>query len=217
MLLGAGFGPAWGDDEQPVLLVVGDSLSAAYGIPSGRGWVDLLDARLKAEGVAYRVVNASISGDTTRGGRSRLPAALDRAAPRVVVLALGGNDGLRGLPVEETEGNLAAMIEAALLRGARVLLVGIRLPPNYGARYTEAFRGIYPRLAERYGLPWVPFLLEGVGGNPQLMQEDGIHPRAEAQGRILDNVWERLLPILRPGPEGAEGSVSAGRAAGGGG
>jgi acyl-CoA thioesterase-1 len=215
LVLAASGAPAGLARERPVLLVVGDSLSAAYGIESARGWVALLEARLQARGYPHQVVNASISGDTTRGGRSRLPAALERHAPALVVLALGGNDGLRGLPLAETERNLAAMIEASRARGARLLLVGIRLPPNYGPAYSEAFRAIYPRLAERYGLPLVPFLLEGVGGDAQLMQADGLHPRAEAQTRILENVWRELAPLLAP--EAAARSVPATVGAGGGG
>jgi acyl-CoA thioesterase-1 len=200
LVLAASGAPAGLARERPVLLVVGDSLSAAYGIESARGWVALLEARLQARGYPHQVVNASISGDTTRGGRSRLPAALERHAPALVVLALGGNDGLRGLPLAETERNLAAMIEASRARGARLLLVGIRLPPNYGAAYTQGFEALYPRLAREQGVPLVPFLLEGVADRPELMQADGIHPREEAQAQLLETVWGGLAPLLGLAP-----------------
>jgi acyl-CoA thioesterase-1 len=180
----------------PVLLVVGDSLSAAYGMETARGWVALLEERILTGGWSYRVVNASISGDTTRGGRSRLASLLERHRPAVVVIELGGNDGLRGIPPEETERNLEAMVRAADSAGARVLLVGIRLPPNYGTAFNERFRAVFGNVAARQGVPLVPFLLEGVGGDPGLMLEDGIHPRAEAQPRLLENVWPRLEPLL---------------------
>jgi len=186
----------------PIILVVGDSLSAAYGMATASGWVTLLQDRLAERGFPHQVVNASISGDTTRGGRSRLTAALARHRPALVVLELGANDGLRGLPPEETERNLAAMIEEVKGRGAQVLLVGIRLPPNYGPVFTERFRAIFPALAERDGVQLVPFLLEGVAGRPDLMLEDGIHPRPEAQRRVLDNVWPHLDPLLRPASPG---------------
>jgi acyl-CoA thioesterase-1 len=184
------------DVGSPIVLVVGDSLSAAYGFDLERGWVALLQARLRATGLPHRVVNASISGDTTRSGRGRLPAELERHRPALVMLQLGGNDGLRGVPIAESEGNLAAMIEAGRAAGAQVLLVGIRLPPNYGASYTEPFRAMFPRLAARYGVPLVPFLLEGVAGDREWMQDDGIHPRAEAQSRLLENVWGLLQGLL---------------------
>ncbi len=190
----------------PVLVVVGDSLSAAYGMETARGWVALLQARTAAGGWPHRVVNASISGDTSRGGRSRLPAVLERHRPAVVVIELGGNDGLRGIPPEETERNLEAMVEAARGAGARVLLVGIRLPPNYGPAFAERFGAAFANVAVRQGVPLVPFLLEGVGGNPDLMLEDGIHPRAEAQPRLLANVWPYLEPLLG---EPANASVPA--------
>lgn len=176
-------------------MVLGDSLSAAYGIDYREGWVSLLEKRV--EGRGYEVVNASISGDTTRGGLARMDAALQSHRPAVVVLELGGNDGLRGLLVDETRRNLAEMIQKAMETGAKVLLVGIELPPNYGTAYTQRFRAIYPALAERYGVAFVPFLLDGVAMHRTLMQADGIHPRAEAQARILDNVWPYLEPLLQ--------------------
>nr|WP_246403919.1 arylesterase [Halomonas stenophila] len=180
--------------ERPVLLVMGDSLSAAYGIERQAGWVSLLASRLTGEA---RVVNASISGETTRGGATRLPELLRQHAPDIVLLELGGNDGLRGLPPGQMRANLAAMIEASRAAGAEVLLLGIDIPPNYGPAYREAFTGVYRRLADRYGVPLVPFLLQGVALEEELMQADGLHPTAEAQPALLDNVWPALTPLLR--------------------
>ena len=182
----------------PSILVVGDSLSAGYGIELRDGWVALLQQRLTRQGYPYTVVNASISGDTTAGGRARLADALKRHHPQIVILELGANDGLRGLPLRETRANLEAMIKAAQSAGARVLLVGIQLPPNYGPDYTGKFRAIYQELAQRYSLSLVPFLLEGVALTPKLMQPDGLHPRAAAQPRLLDNVWPYLEQLLKP-------------------
>lgn len=180
----------------PRLLVFGDSLSAAYGIEVQDGWVALLQQRLRAQGEPHTVVNASVSGETTAGGRARLPALLAQQRYAVVVLELGGNDGLRGLSLRQTEDNLRAMIRAAQGSGARVLLIGMRLPPNYGTTYTEAFAAIYPRLARELGVALVPFLLSEVATDPALMQPDRIHPRAEAQPRLLDTVWPALVPLL---------------------
>jgi len=181
--------------DQPTILVVGDSLSAAYGLESGDGWVALLARRLRDLGYPQGVVNASVSGDTSGGGRARLPALLERHRPAILVLELGGNDGLRGLPLEALEDNLARMIEAGEAAGAKVLLVGMQIPPNLGPIYTKGFREIYPRLARRYGIPLVPFLLEGVAGAAR-MQEDGLHPDAEAQPQLLENLWPYLRPLL---------------------
>ncbi len=181
----------------PTILVLGDSLSAGYGIDVRTGWVALLEQRLHQQGYPQTVVNASISGDTTAGGRARLPEALQRHHPQVVIIELGGNDGLRGLSLAQTRGHLAAMIRSAQAAGARVMLVGIQLPPNYGPEYTRKFRAIYDELAREFKLTLVPFLLEGVALTPNLMQADGIHPRAAAQGRLLDNVWPRLVPMLQ--------------------
>ncbi len=186
--------PAW--CESSVVLVFGDSLSAAYGIDLHDGWVSQLERRIDEHGWAYRVVNASISGDTTRGGLARLEDALQDHRPAVLVLELGGNDGLRGLPLEETRKNLAAMVQMAQAVGVKVLLAGMRLPPNFGFEYTGKFEQIYPDLARQYGTGLVPFLLDGVAGYRQYMQDDGIHPRAEGQERILDNVWRHLKPLL---------------------
>ena len=184
------------DGGAPRILVFGDSLSAAYGIEVKAGWVALLQERLHAHDRPHEVVNASVSGETTVGGRARLPGLLAERNYAVVVLELGGNDGLRGLSLQQTEDNLRAMIAAAQASGARVLLLGMRLPPNYGATYTEAFAAIYPRLAREQGAGLVPFLLADVATDPALMQPDRIHPRPEAQPRILDTVWPALVPLL---------------------
>ena len=180
----------------PRILVFGDSLSAAYGIELEDGWVALLQRRLREQDRPHRVVNASVSGETTAGGRARLPDLLAREPYALVVIELGGNDGLRGLSLAQTEDNLRAMIETARTAGAQVLLVGMRLPPNYGSTYTEAFTAIYPKLARESGVALVPFLLDGVATDPALMQPDRIHPRAEAQSRLLDTVWPALVPLL---------------------
>jgi len=182
----------------PSVLVVGDSLSAGYGIELRDGWVALLQQRLTKLGYPHAVVNASISGDTTAGGRARLPDALKRHRPRIVILELGGNDGLRGLSLRETRANLDAMIKDAKSASAQVLLIGIHLPPNYGPEYTGKFHAIYHELAHTQNIALVPFLLEGVALTPGLMQPDGIHPRAAAQPRLLDNVWPYLEPLLKP-------------------
>lgn len=179
------------------ILVVGDSISAGYGLAQGQSWPSLLEKRLREQRLDYSVVNASISGDTTAGGRSRIGAALDQARPAVVIIALGGNDGLRGLPVAALRDNLHAMIEAARARKARVVLAGMKLPPNYGPDYTRAFEQSYAELARRHKAALVPFLLDGVAEKRELFQPDGIHPVAEAQPQILDNVWKVLKPQLK--------------------
>jgi len=184
----------------PVILVMGDSLSAGYGIDPRDGWVNLLERRLRQQGYPHAVVNASISGETTAGGRSRLPPALNRHHPAIVILELGANDGLRGLSLADTRSNLAAMIDTSQRNGARTLLVGIHLPPNYGPQFTGKFRALYDELVRQYRIPYAPFLLEGVALNPALMQADGLHPRAAAQPRMLDNVWPYLEPLLKPAP-----------------
>ena len=183
--------------ETPTLLVLGDSLSAAYGIPAERGWVSLLQRRLAERGFPHRVVNASISGDTTGGGLSRLPAALERDRPAIVILELGANDGLRGQPIMAMAANLSRLIELGQKAGARVLLAEMRIPPNYGPSYTQKFQATFGQLAKHYDIPLIPFLLDGVAGDTALIQDDGLHPRAEAQGRILDNVWAVLEPVLK--------------------
>jgi acyl-CoA thioesterase-1 len=190
-----------GAPEAPVVLVVGDSLSAEYGLARGKGWVALLMQKLADDKrtPAVNVVNASISGDTTSGGRSRLPALLKRHKPVVVVVELGGNDALRGLPLSMTRDNLAAMVQAAKEAGAKVLLLGMQIPPNYGRQYGEDFAAVFPAVAKREGAAVVPFLLKGVGdgANPEAMfQADRIHPREEAHPVMLANVWPALKPLL---------------------
>lgn len=182
---------------QRSILILGDSLSAAYGIPQARGWVALLDARLKRERPDYIVANASVSGDTTAGGAARLGAALERQRPAVVVLELGGNDGLRGLPVVEMKKNLAAMIEKSRKAGARVLLLGMKIPPNYGPDYADAFEAAYTDLAKRYQTALVPFLLEDFADKPDFFQPDRIHPTEAAQPLMAERVWKALQPLLK--------------------
>ena len=179
-----------------VILVLGDSLSSAYGLDVDNGWVTLLAKRLEENRSGYRVVNASISGDTTNSGATRLLRALEKHRPDIVVVELGGNDGLRGLPLSVTRANLERIISDSQAAGARVLLLGMRLPPNYGPAYTSAFHAIYEKLADQYQTSRVPFLLDGIGGVEGMMQADGIHPRSEAQPLMLENVWPHLEPLL---------------------
>jgi acyl-CoA thioesterase-1 len=179
------------------VLVVGDSLSAEYGLARGSGWVALLEQKLKAEKLDARIVNASISGDTTSGGRSRLPALLAQHKPSVVVLELGANDGLRGLPVPSAEDNLRAMVRLAKQNNARVLLVGIRMPPNYGRAYTDRFTGMYKALSSDMKVPLVPYMLQGVDMLPTNFQADRLHPLANAHPVILNNIWPQLAPLIR--------------------
>ncbi len=179
-----------------VILVLGDSLSSAYGLDVDNGWVNLLANRLENIHSGYRVVNASISGDTSNGGAARLSRALAKHRPEIVVVELGGNDGLRGLPLSVTRANLERIIVDSHKAGARVLLLGMRLPPNYGPAYTSAFHAIYKKLADQHAVSRVPFLLDGIGGVDEMMQADGIHPRAEAQLLMLENVWPYLKPLL---------------------
>lgn len=179
------------------ILVFGDSLSAGYGLPREQGWVSLLARRLLAEKLDYKVANASISGETTDGGRNRIEAALETHRPAIVVLELGGNDGLRGGTLETTRANLEAIVDASRRAKARVILVGMRLPPNYGTPYTEKFRRMYVEIAARKKLPLVPFLLDGFAENPAYFQADGIHPNAAAQPLMLDAVWKELAPLLK--------------------
>ncbi|KQO37976.1 arylesterase [Pseudomonas sp. MDMC216] len=178
------------------LLVVGDSISAAFGLDSRQGWVALLEKRLNEEGFEHSVVNASISGDTSAGGAARLSALLAEHKPELVIIELGGNDGLRGQPPAQLQQNLASMIDKSQSAGADVLLLGMRLPPNYGARYTTSFAQVFADLAEQKKVPLVPFFLEGVGGVPGMMQADGIHPTESAQAVLLENVWPTLKPLL---------------------
>lgn len=194
-----GFSPAHAEAAPRRLLVVGDSLSAEYGLKRGSGWVALLDSRLHQQGPATEVVNASISGDTTSGGRSRLPALLKQHRPTHVILELGGNDALRGLPLEMTRSNLAEMARAAKAAGARVIVVGMQVPPNYGRRYADDFAALFAQVAKDEGTALVPFLLKGVAdaADPVAMfQADRIHPVESAQPTMLDNVWPVLRPLL---------------------
>lgn len=180
-----------------MVLVMGDSLSAEYGIKRDAGWVKLLNERLAQRKFNWRVVNASVSGETTSGGLNRLPPLLAEHRPRVVIVELGANDGLRGLPVAAMKRNLGAMIETARNNGARVLLVGMRIPPNYGREYATAFAGAYAALASSASVAYTPFLLDGIADTPEMFQADRIHPNESAQARLLDNVWPALEPLLR--------------------
>ncbi len=190
LLISSGAGAA------PVILVFGDSLAAGYGIPRQAGWVELLRQRLEREQRHYSVVNASISGETTAGGRTRLAASLARHRPAVVILELGANDGLRGLPLEASRANLAAMLQACRASQARTLLVGMKMPPNYGPAYTRQFEEIYRTVARQYRAALVPFLLAGIAEKRELFQADGLHPTADAQPALLENVWRELQPLL---------------------
>ena len=185
--------------EAPVVLVVGDSLSAEYGLKAGDGWVALLQKRLAEQKKPYRVVNASISGDTTSGGRSRLPVALRTHKPAIVILELGGNDALRGLPLSSTRDNLLTMARAAQEAGAKVVIAGMQVPPNYGASYGKEFEAVFEQVAKQSRAALVPFLLKGVADRADAMdwfQGDRIHPLAKAHPLMLDNVWAALKPLL---------------------
>jgi len=184
--------------ETPVILVFGDSISAGYGLAHvEQGWVALLQTRLKDQGYGYQVVNASVSGETTAGGLARLPRALTVHRPKIVILELGGNDGLRALPIAQMRANLAQMVDLATAAGAKVLLLGMRMPPNYGPDYTEQFHVCYIELARDKKLPGVPFFLNDVALLPNLMQADGIHPNELGQPKLLATVWPVLQPLLR--------------------
>ncbi|ENO80264.1 acyl-CoA thioesterase [Thauera sp. 63] len=182
--------------QASTILVWGDSLSAGYGLKSGEAWPTLLQTRLTDEGFRHTVVNASVSGETSAGGRSRLPAALEQHKPSIVILELGANDGLRGLRPQLMAENLTAMIDAARAAGSQVLLVGMQMPPNYGAAYTRRFAQTFTDVAQAREVPLVPFLLDGFADQPELFLSDGIHPTAEAQPRVLDTVWQGLQPLL---------------------
>ena len=183
------------------ILVVGDSISAAYGIQREDGWVALLQKRLEQHAYDYGVVNASISGETTGGGLARMPKALEMHAPEIVIIELGGNDALRGYPIDRIHANLERMIELSRASGAHVILMGMNIPPNYGPRYTQAFNNVYHELAQEQSVGLVPFLLEGVALEPELMQRDLIHPTVEAQPMLLDNVWQVVSDVLASGDE----------------
>ena len=181
---------------QRTIVVLGDSLSAGYGIKIQQGWVNLLAQRLASEGYGYRVVNASVSGETTQGGLARLPRALETHKPAVVIVELGGNDGLRGLPLAASQENLGRIIELSRAAKARVLLVGMIIPPNYGPRYGQEFRDMFAALAARYQIAFLPFLLDKVALRPEWMQADGIHANPAGQPQMLENVWPKLKPLL---------------------
>jgi acyl-CoA thioesterase I len=184
--------------DAPAILVFGDSISAGYGLAHvEQGWVGMLRAKLKDEGYGYQVVNASVTGETTAGGLARLPRALALHHPRVVILELGGNDGLRALPIDQMRSNLGKMVDLAVDSGAQVLLLGMRIPPNYGPEFTEKFFAVFADVARDKKTPLVPFLLNDIALSPNLMQADGVHPNELGQPKLLDNVWPRLRPLLR--------------------
>lgn len=193
LIFAASTAPAAG---QPTVLVFGDSLSAGFGIDVDQSWTHLLQTRLQDQGYEHRVVNASISGETTEGGAVRIVSALDHFEPQLVILELGGNDGLRAFPPPRIKQNLQKIIESTQASGAAVVLLGIRIPGNYGRRYTEAFEDIYRELAAEMQIPWIEFFMEGVALNEELMQDDGIHPNAEAQPILLDNAWPIIEQAL---------------------
>ena len=182
--------------EAPVILVFGDSISAGYGLRPEQGWVELLKTRLQSQGYGYQVVNASVSGETTAGGLARLPRALELHHPKIVILELGGNDGLRALPIAQMRANLTQMVTLATAIGANVLLLGMRMPPNYGPEYTKQFAFVFSDLASEKKIPSVPFLLNDIALSPNLLQGDDIHPNALGQPILLDNVWPVLKPLL---------------------
>lgn len=179
------------------ILLVGDSISAAFGLEIEQGWVTLLEQRLAEENYPHEVINASVSGDTTAGGLARLPALLEQVKPALVVIELGGNDGLRALPTANMQQNLSAMVALARNAGADVILLGMRIPPNYGPRYSDAFEKVFIEVADEHDAALVPFLLEGVGGVEGLMQGDGVHPTAAAQTILLDNAWPSIRQWLK--------------------
>ncbi len=178
------------------MLVFGDSLSAGYGIDVDQSWTALLQSRLKSQGYEHRVVNASISGETTEGGATRIGKALENFRPALIILELGGNDGLRGFPPERLKNNLETIVTTAKESGAAVVLLGIRIPLNYGPRYSAAFESTFREVAEAQQIPWIEFFMEGVALNEELMQDDGIHPNAEAQPILLDNAWPTIVEAL---------------------
>ncbi|MCC8401789.1 arylesterase [Paraburkholderia sp. MMS20-SJTN17] len=185
------------EPAKPVIVVLGDSISAEYGLPRDTGWVALMRQRLAEERIDYSVANASISGDTTSGGRARLPALMERLKPSIVIVELGANDALRGVPLSTTEDNLRTIIEQAQQGHAKVVLVGMYVPPNYGPDYTQKFHGLYGELSKEFHLPLVPFLLAGIVDKPDMFQTDQIHPTQQAQPVLLNNVWPAVKPLLR--------------------
>lgn len=192
--------PAPAVDAAQTILVLGDSISAGYGLAQGEGWVALLEQRIARDKLDYQVVNASISGETTLGGLNRIASVLKEHRPAVVVVALGGNDGLRGNPLEEIRRNLIAIAAACRKDGAKVVIAGMRIPPNYGPVYTRRFEGLFAEVARQQNVSLVPFMLQGFADDRKLFQADGIHPAAAAQPRILDNIYHRLRPLLLPRP-----------------
>ena len=186
---------ASGANAQTVM-VFGDSLSAGYGVDVDQSWAHLLQTRLASQGYEHRVVNASITGETTEGGATRIASALEKFSPELVILELGGNDGLRGFPTSRMKENLSTIIETSQASGAAVVLLGIRIPTNYGQRYTQAFENVYRELADEYGIPWIEFFMDGIALNAELMQDDGIHPNTEAQPILLDNAWPIVSQAL---------------------
>lgn len=199
LLLSVPFLAPAGAAPSPTVLVLGDSLSEGHGVAVESSWVSLLQQRLEDDGYPHKVVNAGISGDTTSGGLSRLPDALERHEPAIVVIALGGNDGLRGLSLAAMRENLAQMIRLSREAGARPVLAGVRLPPNYGPAYRERFRDVFAELADELDVPLVPKIMAGVAEDPALMLDDGIHPNARGHAKMLDNVWPVLRPLLNEG------------------
>ena len=185
------------EPSKPVIVVLGDSISAEYGLPRDTGWVALLRQRLADQRLDYSVANASISGDTTSGGRARLPALMQRLKPSIVIVELGANDALRGVPLPTTEDNLRTIIEQAQQGHAKVVLVGMYVPPNYGPDYTQKFHGMYGELSKQLKVPLVPFLLAGIADKPEMFQADQFHPTQQAQPVLLENVWPAVRPLLR--------------------
>ena len=183
--------------ENPKIMIYGDSLSAAYGIPQQKGWASLLQQKLVSEHYQYDVVNASISGETTSGGASRIRNALSQIKPNIIILELGANDGLRGLPIESMIANLNTIIQEGKKSGAKILLVGMKIPPNYGPQYTKLFSQSYLKLSQEHQIPLVPFMLENIAGKTNLIQDDGLHPNAIAQPLVLDNIWSQLKMLLK--------------------
>jgi len=183
--------------ENPKIMIYGDSLSAAYGIPQQKGWASLLQQKLVSEHYQYDVVNASISGETTSGGASRIRNALSQIKPNIIILELGANDGLRGLPIESMIANLNTIIQEGKKSGAKILLVGMKIPPNYGPQYTKLFSQSYLKLSQEHQIPLVPFMLENIAAKTNLIQDDGLHPNAIAQPLVLDNIWSKLKMLLK--------------------
>jgi acyl-CoA thioesterase I len=183
--------------ESPVILVFGDSISAGYGLPHvEQGWVELLRTRLSNQGYVYQVINASVSGETTAGGLARLPRALQLHHPAIVIVELGGNDGLRAMPITQMRANVVKMVELAQAGGAKVLLLGMRMPPNYGPEFTNQFQAVFTDVAREKKVAWVPFILDGIALTPELLQGDDIHPNAQGQPILLNNAWPALQPLL---------------------